>query len=84
MQFFNAKQFDMHALQTASLSSQFCCVLILDLKCITNEIKATTVVLQGQQPRHSNSTLSNRALVAFTFQRAQQRKKGMAEDHTKS
>ena len=71
MQFSNAKQFDMHALQTVALSSQFCGVLILDWKRIADEVKATTtVVLQGQQPRHSNSTLSNRALMAFTFPRA--------------
>ena len=39
----------MHALQTVALSSQFCGVLILDLKCIADELKATAVVLQGQQ-----------------------------------
>ena len=30
-------------------------------------------------PRHSNSTLSNRVLLAFTYQRAQQRNEGIAE-----
>ena len=61
-----------------AFSSQFSSVLILDLKRIANELKATTVVLQGQQPRHSNSTLSNRVLLAFTYQRVQQRNKRMA------
>ena len=40
--------------------------------------------LLGQQPRHSNSTLSNQVLLAFTCQTAQQRNKSMAERHTKS
>ena len=56
----------------------------VDWESIANELKATAVVLQGQQPRHSNSTLSNRALLPFAYQSAQQRKKGMAENHTKS
>jgi len=88
MQFFKARQLDMHILQTLwhfqASFHQFSSVLILDLKRIADEVKATTVVLQGQQPRHSNSTLSNRALLPFAYQWAQQRNKGMAENHTKS
>ena len=64
-----------HSPNSLALSSQFSSVLILDLKHIADEVKATTVVLQGQQPRHSNSTLSNRALLPFAYQWAQQRNK---------
>jgi hypothetical protein len=51
---------------------------------ISSKLEAAGAVLQGQQPRHSNSTLYNRVLLAFTYQRAQQRNKGMAKHHTKS
>ena len=43
-----------HSPNSLALSSQFSSVLILDLKRIADEVKATTVVLQGQQPRHVN------------------------------
>ena len=56
----------------------------VDWEGIADELKATIPVLQGQQQGHSNPTLSNRVLVAFTFQRAQQRNKGMEKHHTKS
>ena len=43
---------------------------------IANELKATLVVLQGKQPRHSNSTLSNRVLLAFTYQKDTAKEQG--------
>ena len=57
-------------------SSQFSSVLVFDLKCIASELKATLVVLQGQQPRHSNSTLSNRGQLAFTYQKDTAKEQG--------
>jgi len=65
-------------------SNQFSSVLLFDLKCIANELKATLVVLQGKQPRHSNSSPSNLCYWHLITKRTQQRNKGMAERHTKS
>ena len=56
----------------------------VDWEGIAGKLKATIPVLQGQQPRHSNPNRYNPALLAFTYQRAQQRNKDMAENHTKS
>ncbi len=56
----------------------------VDREGIADELKATIPVLQGQQPRDSNSTSSSLGLLAFAFQRAQQKNKDMAENHTKS
>ena len=65
-------------------SSQFCGVLIFDLKRIAGKLEATTVVLQSRQPWHSNSTLSYPVLLAFPYKRAWKRNKGIAENHAKS
>ena len=70
-------------IQTACISRHFPSVPILDLKCIACKLEfaSASAVLQGQQLQ----TQTNRyAVLAFTYQRAQQSNKGMAENHTKS
>ena len=52
-----------------------------DFEGIASKREVVRAVLQGQQPRHSNSTLSNRGLLHLLTKKAQQRNKGMAEKH---
>ena len=48
----------------------------VDREGIADELKATIPVLQGQQPRDSNSTSSSLGLLAFAFQKGTAKEQG--------